>query len=113
MAYGQTEQPKQLKVRTVVLNTMMDPTAPRPVRASASRVIALMAAGGEWPVGWAGLVPSLLRQLALAADATGGGGGGDDPAAAGAAAVEAENAVARAESCAKCLQYMTEEVRIS
>lgn len=133
----------------MVLTTMVDFSASRAARASAARVVALMAAGGEWPAGWGGLVPSLLGQLALAAatvsQARAGGGvapggegqeaggegvgadaaavvagggpaaaGGGTPAAAAAAAVPApehvEHAVAKAESCAKCLQYMTEEV---
>lgn len=130
-----------------MLTTMVDLAATRSARASASRVVALMAAGGEWPDGWRGLVPSLLGQLALAAatvahargGGAGGGGGGDvgggaglvvlgegavssggrgggrDGAGSGAAgaggAAAVEDAVTRAESCAKCLQYMTEEVR--
>ena len=97
-----------------------------------------MAAGGEWPDGWGGLVPSLLGQLVLAAAAVAqeregagggdvvrggaglgthggdagrsGGGGEGREGAGGPAATAVENAVARAESCAKCLQYMTEEV---
>lgn len=102
---------------------MLDPSAPRAVRASASRVVALMAAGGEWPTGWSGLVHSLLGQLAGAAGvvmtasigpsradvgaggAGGGGGGGEQGRE-----VNVASAIARAESCVKCLQYMTEEV---
>lgn len=114
----------------LALTTMIDVSAPRSARASASRVVALMAtAGGEWPSGWGGLIPSLIGQLAIAAAAvenarTEGGaaaeaprggvggrgeGGGGAEAAAAAGAVAAEHAVARAESCAKCLQYLTEE----
>ncbi|CAB1121159.1 unnamed protein product [Ectocarpus sp. CCAP 1310/34] len=105
---------------------MIDVSAPRAARASASRVVALMAtAGGEWPSGWGGLIPSLIGQLAMAAAAVenaraeagsaeaprgGVGGMGREGRRAEAAAVAAEHAVARAESCAKCLQYLTEEV---
>ncbi|CAN0481244.1 unnamed protein product, partial [Ectocarpus sp. 12 AP-2014] len=60
----------KIQVRTLALTTMIDVSAPRAARASASRVVALMAtAGGEWPSGWGGLIPSLIGQLAMAAAA--------------------------------------------
>lgn len=119
---------------------MVDFNAPRSARISASRVIALMATGGEWPAGWGGLIPSLLGQMALAAAAvvsvreagregggrggieTGGGAGegkgeggsrgAEGDSADGGERATRDNAVARAESCAKCLQFMAEEVRM-
>lgn len=116
---------------------MIDSGAPRAVRASAARVVALAAAGGEWPLRWVGLVPSLLGQLALGAaasltsrarekaggvgagkgDAGSGAGAGAGGGAGGGADGEAEtlqavvvNAFDRAESCVTCLEYMAEEV---
>lgn len=102
---------------------MINSRAPRAIRASAARVVALAAAGGEWPLRWGSLVPSLLGQLALAAAASatartrevGGEVTGDDGADVGGSAGQAgvENAVDRAESCITCLEYMTEEVRVN
>lgn len=108
---------------------MFDPSAPRAARASASRVVALMAAGGEWPNGWSGLIHWLLVQLAGAAGvvmaasigssggdvgvAETGGRGGERGGGGGREQedqVNVASAIARAESCVKCLQYMTEEV---
>ena len=90
----------------------MDDSAPRAARASAARSVALMAVGGEWPEGWGGLVPQLLCQVGVAAMASSGGGrnGGGGAAGDGAGRGQAESAIARAESCIKCLQYMAEEV---
>ncbi|CAM9873718.1 unnamed protein product, partial [Scytosiphon promiscuus] len=97
------------QVRSMVLTTMVDFSASRAARASAARVVALMAAGGEWPSGWGGLIPSLLGQLALAAatvsqakagEALSGGGAamehevGSDGAGAGAAPLVAGDPVA-------------------
>lgn len=111
-----------------MLSTMLDPSAPRAARASASRVVALMAAGGECPTEWGGLIHWLLGQLAGAAGvvmAASIGPSRGDVGAAGARGagcgerggggeqggqVNVASAIARAESCVKCLQYMTEEV---
>lgn len=114
----------------LMVNTMIDSRAPKALRASAARVVALAAVAGEWPSHSATLVPSLLSQLALAAAAAastraredGGGGGargnGDAGGGPGGGGPESareafENAVDRAESCIKCLGYMSEEVRKS
>lgn len=97
-----------------MVNTMIHTLAPREVRASAARVVALIAAAGDWRGQWVSLVPSLLGQLALAAAATAASGGSGervgDEAAAGDAARTKAAAVDRAESCAKCLEYIGEEV---
>lgn len=111
---------------------MGDINSPQRARVSASRVVALMAAGGEWPAGWGGLIPSLFGQLALTsaavvsareqaggvglgvgtgADTGKGAVNGRREGGAGRAAAARDDAVARAESCVKCLQYLTEEVR--